>query len=154
MKINSAIFSFLILALCSCKENKPVTAKQNPNTESKAETILTGDAVGIDENKTISSESSDSIMKFIISFYSIGAGIDRGQTEKLLSFIESFEKKYNLIISYSKIHWGREGETDYCFPFRGVTESTVSDFKKGVKEALKTAEHVHFIENQACRKGR
>ena len=93
-------------------------------------------------------------MKFIISFYSIGSGIDRGQPELLKLYIESFEKKSSLKVDYSEVHWGREGETDYCFPLTGWNENQVSDFIRGAKEELKGSAHVHFFQNKECRKRR
>ena len=98
--------------------------------------------------------NEDPVMPFIVSFYSIGSGIDRGQSEKLLAFLDDFNAKNKSQVEFSEIHWGREGETDYCFPLTGLNDSQIRAFKSGVKEALKSAEHVHYLENEPCRKGR
>ena len=121
------------------------------NTSSNAVVV---DTVSLSNEGKAILQSNDSLMRLIISFYSIGQGIDRGQKEKLISFLDGYEKKAGKKIEYSEVHWGREGETDYCFPMKGFSDMQVTDFIKGAKESLNTAEHVHFLENQVCRKGR
>lgn len=168
MKITSIFTIGLCALFFGCKEPKqavitPAPEKPTPKVVQKeaaapAPVTLTVNAV---DEPMMDSEpadanvlTSDQVMAFIVSFYSIGEGIDRGEQEKLLAFIDSFGKEKNSKIEFSEVHWGREGETDYCFPLAGLPDMAVSEFKTGVRNALKSARHVHFLENQACRKGR
>src|SRR4051812_47104578 len=57
--------------------------------------------------------SKETNYDFIVSFISIGAGIDHKTREKLDNFLETNKKKPIL----TKIQRGREGETEYCFQF-------------------------------------
>ena len=144
----------LAMALCaallfSCRENKNTIPGANvPANEQSGNEEVSGDRTAMHDEKV------DTVMAFIVSFYSTGSGIDRGEPEKLKSYIEQFGKKINREIGYSEMHWGREGETDYCFPLKELSGAQVIEFKKGARETLGSAGHVHFFEDQACRKGR
>lgn len=168
MKIIHAIAVFLSCFLFACKEPKQTTTAM-PSPQPKAEvnsTPVDPAAVSIsvagavdpvmdaDVAEVTKLTNESPVMPFIVSFYSSGEGIDRGFPEKLLAFIESYGNKIKIKIEFSEIHWGREGETDYCFPLSGMQDSGILNFKSGLKDALKGAEHVHFLENQPCRKGR
>jgi hypothetical protein len=160
MKFLNIVGSLILPLMISCSENKNTATTttqsqqqelpENPAANSK--TPIQDTTQPGSENVKI--QSADSLMRVIISFYSIGQGIDRGQTEKLLAYLQSYEKNSGKKIEYSEVHWGREGETDYCFPLSGYSDKQVSDFIDGAKESLNAAEHVHFLQNQACRKGR
>ena len=160
MKQMNLFLLITLSALISCSKNKNTTATkpapvetQKPGPSESAPPVSSEipmhDSVIISENK-----NTEVLMPVIISFFSIGEGIDRGQKEKLMTFITSYEKKAGKKMEYSEVHWGREGETDFCFPMTGFSDIQVTDFLKGAKEALNTAQHVHFVQNQACRKGR
>jgi len=162
MKSNLIVLLSLF-ALISCRENKntsngkPQTTEAQQNDPRASENSSSNPAIPVDDTSSgekVIRQQGESLMPFIISFYSIGQGIDRGQKEKLMAYLESHEKRTGKKMEYSEVHWGREGETDFCFPMIGFSDSEVTDFIKGAKQALNTAEHVHFLQNQACRKGR
>jgi len=166
MKLLNLAVIVILFTIVSCSENKKTSAPIAPSSETQqTENSVSKDStsasvtpaeptVSDSVSKQVTNESGDLLMRLIISFYSIGEGIDRGQKEKLLSYLQDYEKRDGKKIEYSEVHWGREGETDYCFPMKGFSDKQVTEFIKGAKAALNTAEHVHFLENQACRKGR
>ena len=167
MKISFASAIIMSCILFACKESKQTaaTTEVQPKVEVKAEPKPSAPVQigvgGIDEliieqeeGNAAGKVDANAAMPFIVSFYSTGEGIDRGFPEKLLAFVESYGNKIKSKIEFSEIHWGREGETDYCFPLSGMQDSGILNFKSGVKDALKGGEHVHFLENQPCRKGR
>ena len=47
---------------------------------------------------------------------------------------------------------GREGEVDFCFPLTELTPLQQKQFISGIKDALKTAQWVHYVENARCRR--
>jgi len=167
MKIKYAFVPLLLITLAGCKNPKPVASTPAPEPQKETKPVksttqvTTIQATPVEEPmieadgaRDVKQNPTDSIMAFIVSFYSIGEGIDRGMPDKLKTFTDAFGKKNNLDLEYVLTHWGREGETDYCFTLKGLSESQVADFKTGVREELKSAEHVHYLENQPCRKGR
>jgi hypothetical protein len=161
-------FSIMLIALIafSCKQNKDAAASNPPKAvaeNTSAESIKTKPSVSVapsdEQSPEIKSADStvrmaDSTMAFIVSFYSTGAGIDRGEPDKLKSFIGDYSKKIEIEITYTETHWGREGETDYCFPLKGLSDAQITGFITGAKDALSSAKQVHFFEHQPCRKGR
>ncbi|MEO8087326.1 MAG: hypothetical protein ABI763_10925 [Bacteroidota bacterium] len=166
MKIYYSFIVLFIFAFFGCKEPKTVNntpaPPPHPQKITKAggsvnenATLSTGaEAIADPDTNTLMNASLDPLMRFIVSFYSIGSGIDRGQPDNLKAFVDVFSKKNSKSIEFNEVHWGREGETDYCFTLNGLSDIQVIDFIEGAKGALKAAEHVHFNENQACRKGR
>jgi hypothetical protein len=164
MKLVNILGLFILTAMISCSENKNTSSTKSPaepqQTDSRPSGTTSDRAIPVDDTTTesngekVKTQSGDSLMPLIVSFYSIGQGIDRGQKEKLMAYLQESEKKEGQKIEYSEVHWGREGETDFCFPLKGFSDKQVTDFIKGVKQALNTAEHVHFLQNQVCRKGR
>ena len=164
---NFILISAAVLCIFSCRENKSTTVAPAPAPDTTAVTAVpttrpvtdngAKDEPMVDpdqETKAEKIQEKDSVMAFIVSFYSIGSGVDRGQPEKLKAYVTAFGKKANTNIEYNVTYWGREGETDYCFPLKGLPDARITEFINGAKEALRTAEHVHFLENQVCRKGR
>jgi len=158
IKISAAILIFSVLFACKQNKNAAVAPKETPNSNTSTapvapvhDTVVQAVPAKAEE---IKSDPKDSLMAVIVSFYSIGSGIDRGQPEKLKSFVEFFSKQINKRIEYAETHWGREGETDYCFTLNGLTGDESKKFLIGAKESLKAAGHVHFLQNQPCRKER
>jgi hypothetical protein len=173
MKINLTVTAAAMCIFISCRQHRDTAITPKPQSEAKTtggkdasvsplpssipQAVMNEPAADTDGGTKKDEgrfQAKDSIMPFIVSFYSIGSGIDRGQPEKLKAFADSYGKKINVQIDYLETHWGREGETDYCFPLKGLSDVQVIEFRKGVKETLKESEHVHFIENQVCRTGR
>ena len=154
MRIVNVIAVLILFLFISCRENKNTSTNNAQSSVTEQTASTTKDTTVQSSIENGNPEPGDTLMPVIISFYSIGQGIDRGQTEKLTAYLQAFEKKSGKKIEYSKVYWGREGETDFCFPLTGFTDNQITDFLKGAKDALNTAEHVHFLQNQACRKGR
>ena len=146
----------MILSLFSCNGSKrSAHAEAKDNNEAAAISAAQATEAAVEKDAAETNKATDdSTMRFIVSFYSIGSGISRGMPEKLESFVEKYGLKINQKIIYNKTHWGREGETDYCFPLKELSDAQISEFIMGAKEELKSAEYVHFLENQECRKGR
>jgi hypothetical protein len=162
MNLKSLLLPVVLFGVLACKQNKQVTSAQKVKTETVSSepavasppvAITPAEDPAVDTPKT-ELKTPDSLMAFIVSFYSGGAGIDRGMPDKLKSFIESFSKKIEIEIPYNESHWGREGETDYCFPLTGLSDAQVTGFITGAKDALKSSQQVHFFEKQPCRKHR
>ncbi|MFL5754358.1 MAG: hypothetical protein ACJ76F_13185 [Bacteroidia bacterium] len=89
--------------------------------------------------------SKETNYDFIVSFISIGAGIDHKTREKLDNFLETNKKKPVL----DKIQRGREGETEYCFRFPEFSTNERKTFIEEVKKVVGTTDLVKFSENQS-----
>ena len=86
---------------------------------------------------------NDGSMRLLISFISIGAGIDNGMKEKYDAMIINHPKK----LKFEEAHWGREGEVDYYFTLSEMTPDEQIDFVKKSKELFGTNARVLLTEN-------
>ncbi len=157
--------ALLLIVFFSCKGTKntpqpapvakPVVKEQkNPMGTLSATTVASVDEPIQPDAENKLAATDDTTMRFIASFYSIGEGTEVTLKEKLKSFAVEYGKRVHQKINYNETFWGREGETDYCFPLKELTAQQQTDFINGAKEVLNTAKHVYFFENRACRKGR
>lgn len=82
----------------------------------------------------------------VVSFYSIGTGVDGNYLRKFNEFLENYSPRLNPIIT----PWGREGEVDFCFTLSELSTKQRSQFIKQVREQLKDCKLVHINENAPC----
>ena len=83
----------------------------------------------------------------IVSFYSPGNGIDYKTANEFEDFLKSYVPKVN----YDIIHWGREGETDYCIDLLGLDKKEQESFKEKAKTTALKSDRVNISENEKCR---
>lgn len=88
--------------------------------------------------------------RIIVSFFSIGEGIDAKAKDKFLDFISYFEKKEMTKISMEEFHWGREGEVDYCMKLEELNAPQQVRFLQELRDILKDYNLIHIDENSPC----
>jgi len=126
--------------LTACK------AKQPPVVE---ETVAVIETVAAPEvEATPEAQTQDNKYRYIVSFYSIGTGVNGKAVQQLEAFIKQFETKNKVSVPYVPVRWGREGEVDYCFKLNGMTAVQQVSFIKESQELLKGAEHINYKENE------
>ena len=86
----------------------------------------------------------------IVSFTSIGEGIDGKANNDFLAYIHSFEKFEMTKISIEEVRWGREGEVDYCMKLEELYATQFVRFVAGTKDLLKKNKLVQIYENKPC----
>jgi hypothetical protein len=116
------------MLLSACKASKPATV---------VETVAVPEA-----------NSAGNVYRFIVSFYSIGTGVNSAAVQQLDEFVKKYETKNKVSIPYTPVRWGREGEVDYCFMLSGLSVAQQEAFIAETKALLKGAEHIHFKENE------
>ncbi len=104
-----------------------------------------------DNSATTAVTNADGKMRFIVSFTSIGSGINREALKQFDAFIPQFESKNNVTLSPQKTRWGKEGEIDYCFKLDGLKPKLQDAFMAETKELLKNSDRVVYKENTPCR---
>jgi len=107
--------------------------------------------VNIPEMKLVLDSNKADNYRFIVSFYSIGSGIDRAAFIKFTTYLDSYKKDHNKAILAEETPWGREGEVDYCMKLTELNTSEQTNFIENVKSLLADAKWVHFFENMPCR---
>lgn len=127
--INSAlIFSVLFFA---CK-SKQATANTTDNTNTST------NSADVNAPKTY---------RLIVSFISIGTGVDGDAYSKLEKFVQGHPKKP----AYEKKRWGREGEEDFMFTLKEFKAADQAKFISDLKAAVGKSDRVLFKENEKSR---
>ncbi len=149
--MKNLIVCCLAVSLFACKPSRDTPAASTPATESPvAVKTLSKDTTASSAPAT----AKDSTMRFIVSFYSIGSGAEQNLAAKFKTFADTYLKAGNGKINYAEVHWGREGETDYCLSLNELIPAMQLDFIIKSKELLKEAKYVHYFENKECMKRR
>jgi hypothetical protein len=97
--------------------------------------------------------TSQNQCRLVISFISKGGGIDRNTKNKVLAYLESYNKTHGKSILYETIRWGREGEVDFCFSLSELKKKEQNKFIQELKSLVGNSENVRIAENTEKRKG-
>ncbi len=142
-------YSFVILCVVlvamSCKSSKKTVADSDSNN-SQSEKLADSDGT---KEPAVNGEAADTTnyFRFIVGFTSRGAGTDR---EKKAAYGAFLAKEYPNV-SYQKVPWGREGETDLCFKLSELSDVEQTGFIAKSKAFLAESDLIQFEENSACR---
>lgn len=85
--------------------------------------------------------------RLIVSFTSKGAGANSDQRQAFLNYVDSLAKKP----AYKTVHWGREGETDYCFTLKELSKKEQAAFLAEVRKKVAGSDRVFIEENAVCK---
>lgn len=89
--------------------------------------------------------STDKKHRFIISFISIGTGIDSDAYTKMEKFLASHPNKPK----FETYIWGREGESDLAFQLKEISSKDQPKFISDLKAAIGESDRVQYKENEA-----
>ncbi len=99
-------------------------------------------------------QAGEQTQRLVVSFYSICCGIDSKAQEDLDKFIKRYEKTNRKQLTKAAVHWGKEGEIDYCLKLSELSRREQKRFISQVRLLLKRSKLVHINENAACQSGR
>ena len=133
------IISSVLLSIDSCKNKKGTT--QQTTTTNNTPTPVVSQPIN-----TSSTPKEGETVRFVVSFYSIGQGIDGKANDEFVKFLDSYPKK----IAYEPKHWGREGEIDYCLALSELSSAEQLEFVKKANTILGKSKLVHQNENVKC----
>jgi hypothetical protein len=132
-----------VFFLSSCK-----TLKKNPVESTHEETIEVDDGEIAYEMEDIDRIENN----FLVNFLSRGEGINHEMKAEFDEFLKNFEKEHNDFLRVSVLHWGREGETEYCIYFMIDDQSLRETFIEEVENMMSEANLVIVSKNRKCRK--
>ncbi len=151
-----------LLLLLICTISFTADAKRKKRKKKKAKTTVIATTVTGDSSKVaplpktntpvqIIKEDNKEIKlaQLVVSFASMGAGIDAKAQQKFLEHIGWFNEKHHIELMFDKKSWGREGEIDYCF--YGNNEILMPTLYKELKEILATGTKVFVKQNFPCK---
>ena len=134
------IIGSVFLSVDSCKSQKNTTTNSTASTPAANTTQVAPPPI----NTTTTPKEVTG--RFVVSFYSMGEGIDGKVNDEFVKFLDSYRKK----ISYTPTQWGREGETDYCLALTELSSAEQIEFVKKANELLAKSKLVNKIENAKC----
>jgi hypothetical protein len=88
--------------------------------------------------------------RLIVSFISIGEGTDATGREIMDGVLNSWKEKKGKPVEMESIPWGREGEVDFCFTLKELSEKEQSEFADQMKSVFKDKNLIQITENQPC----
>ena len=138
MKKTIWIILISLFGFMSCKSSQ--SRNQIKNEEKKN-----------NESSVVPIKKDTNIYRINISFISIGGGIDNEVKLKYDTFVRTFEKQRGIKLSYEIAHWGKEGETDYCFVLAELKTKDKEQFVIESKNILQASKLVEINENTSCK---
>ena len=103
------------------------------------------------EQKEMSPTSTEKNIRLVVTFASIGAGIDEKGKTMLDGYINSFKEKTGKLVKYGTLAWGREGEYDCEFSLNELNLNEQTDFIIGLKKQFKGNQLIQIEENKPSR---
>jgi hypothetical protein len=95
--------------------------------------------------------SMEKNIRLLVTFASIGAGIDPNGKTMLDEYINSFKEKSGKLVKYGTLAWGREGEYDCEFSLNELNLNEQTDFLKGLKKLFEGNQLIQIEENKSSR---
>lgn len=88
--------------------------------------------------------TTDKKYRFVVSFFSIGTGVDSDAYKKMEKFLADHPKKPK----FDTYGWGREGEVDLAFPLKEFNDKDQAKFITDFKAAIGDSDRVRYKENE------
>ena len=126
----------------------------NPSKKANSPIITESTAESKDEvemPREMSPAQNDKTVRLVVTFASIGAGIDPNGKIQLDGYINSIKEKTGKLVTYGKLAWGREGEYDCEFTLNELNLNEQVDFVKGLIKRFEGNQLVQIEENKASR---
>lgn len=141
--IHLSFIGILCMSLIACAGKKKTTSTPPPATTTSTPPVVKPATTTIEP---VTPAKAENPVRLGVSFFSQGEGIDHVAKDAFEKFLTGYPKK----IAYEPMHWGREGEVDYCL---GLTELSAAEQADLVKQAyviLGRSPRVHIKENTVC----
>jgi hypothetical protein len=119
---------------CGSSKNSAQTdttsSTATPPTEEAVGTATSGSQTGTGsggvstttgDGSSSGNKQEDTKYRLIVSFISIGEGIDHEARKKMDQVIENWQNKTGKTIVMENYPWGREGEVDFCFHLKELS---------------------------------
>jgi ABC-type glycerol-3-phosphate transport system substrate-binding protein len=122
--------------------------------------ILIQFGLGSCKTKAHSSKSKDTLKEtiptdsysLVITFFSIGTGVDY-KTKKLFDeWTVNFEQKIGKKVQIESYPWGREGEVDLCISTDNLSADQKKEFINESKKLVSNSKLVRLEENVKCKR--
>lgn len=144
-----------VLIIASCKSQKPAADLQPAdrpvqagNNLSLATTTPAAETMVLEDQEH--GNLKEFKYRFIVSFISKGEGTDAEAARQFHRYIKEYATTNGKRVFYQPVPWGREGESDFCFPLSDMKTDAQKQFIKDIKDRLRDSKLVQYYENQTC----
>ncbi|MFM7015177.1 MAG: hypothetical protein ACKOX3_02510 [Bacteroidota bacterium] len=139
---NLIIIAAVFVLACnpSKKANGPVITEST--AESKDEVEMPREMPPAQKEKTI---------RLVVTFASIGAGVDPNGKINLDAYINAFKEKSGKLVKYGMLAWGREGEFDCEFSLNELNLNEQPEFIRGLRKQFQGNQLIQIEENKPSR---
>jgi hypothetical protein len=148
-----------IFLLFACKNTEKSTQASNPKIETSPQVGNPSKNTIIENKEEVKSKDTDTQpyeksqtenYSMVVSFYSIGSGIDRPVAQEFDYLVKDFQEQFGENFVSERVSWGREGEIDYCIQLGKLKTASLDSFKSRAGIILKKTDRVHMKENAPC----
>ena len=147
--IHFLVISTVLITVQSCPKKKPAeTAPPSAQQTPPPPPVNTAATPSVTPLPANTDAPKDGSIRYVVSFYSIGQGIDGKVNDEFVKFLDTYPNPVK--IKYEPKHWGREGETDYCLALNELSAPQQAEFVKKANELLAKSKLVHIKENAQC----
>lgn len=129
---------FILAILCSVLFQADARTKKKKRKKKHNSSVVT-------TTNTASSKPGT----LVVSFISMGAGIDFASIPVFEKELKDFNKANKCGLLYELKNWGREGERDYCI--HSPVQKCLNDFAADLKSKFNGNERILIKENSVCR---
>jgi hypothetical protein len=157
-----AKYTKYLLLFLLCVVSLTADAKRKKRKKKKAKTAVVTSTIKADSSKVVPLPGTNTnvnpikednknikLAQLVVSFASMGAGIDAKAKQTFTDHITWFNEKHHCELMYDKKSWGREGEMDFCF--YGNNEILMPILYKELKEKLANGTKVFVKQNFPCK---
>ncbi|MFN5209899.1 MAG: hypothetical protein ACK5D8_10500 [Bacteroidota bacterium] len=86
----------------------------------------------------------------VISFFSIGQGVDYLKKQAFDKLLKDFEEKEKVSLTTESYPWGREGEVDVCIRFTGLSKKQQSALIAQIEHLIRESSLIRMGSNVSC----
>ncbi len=123
----------------------------NPSKKANSVTITEVEESQRAEQTEMPPTPTQKSIRLVVTFASIGAGIDPNAKLNLDNYIKSFKEKSGKLVKYGTLAWGREGEYDCEFSLNELNLNEQNDFVQGLKKQFEGNQLIQIEENKPSR---
>lgn len=131
-----ALISVFLFTGFSCQNTKKASSTSSDSSKK------TGASSTISKNTTY---------RLVVSFISIGSGIDATAKSSFDELITKTQKETGKSVDNTPAAWGREGEVDYCMTLTNLSKEQQTKFVAETKKILSGNSLVFITENSECK---
>lgn len=143
----SAVAALVAVAASACGgESTPKAA-----SPAEAEAAMSAGPADAGVSSVEPAPSRHTTHRVVVSFTSIGTGIDGAARDQLLEILDRWRIAKGHELETERRRWGKEGETDVCVTLDELSDAERGKFLGEVRAVAGKSDRVQITESATCR---